>query len=100
LRRIDREFRWHAFRCLPVCNRHGTMQQWVCSATDIQAAKELEGDLRLAERSSAETLRLLERLQSDAPVGFGFVDLEFRVRYINDTMAALNGATVADYLGK
>ena len=100
LRRIDREFRWHAFRCLPVRNQHGAMQKWVCSATDIQATKELEGDLRLAEHNSAEALRLLERLQSDAPVGFGFVDTEFRVRHLNATMAALNGATVADYLGK
>ena len=68
LRRIDREFRWHAFRCLPVRNQHGAMQKWVCSATDIHATKELEGDLRLAEHNSAEALRLLERLQSDAPV--------------------------------
>jgi diguanylate cyclase (GGDEF)-like protein/PAS domain S-box-containing protein len=100
LRRLDREYRWHAFRCLPVRNEHGAMLKWVCTATDIHAAKDLEGKLRSAERRAFEGLRVLERLQSDAPVGFGFVDTDFRVQHLNATMAALNGATVADYLGK
>ena len=32
-------------------------------------------------------------LQSKAPVGFGFIDREFRIRYMNETLAASNGAT-------
>ena len=100
IRRLDREYRWHAFRCLPVRNEHGAMLKWVCTATDIEDAKQVEGDLRNAERKTAEALRLLERLQSDAPVGFAFVDTDFRLRHLNATMAGLNGGTVADYLGK
>ncbi|MEY2414768.1 MAG: hypothetical protein QOH53_102, partial [Ilumatobacteraceae bacterium] len=100
IRRLDREYRWHAFRCLPVRNEHGAMLKWVCTATDIQAAKQVEGDLRMAERKTAEALRLLERLQSDAPVGFAFVDTDFRLRHLNATMAGLNGGTVTDYLGE
>jgi diguanylate cyclase (GGDEF)-like protein/PAS domain S-box-containing protein len=100
IRRLDREYRWHAFRCLPVRNEHGAMLKWVCTATDIQDAKQVESDLRMTERKTAEALRLLERLQSDAPVGFAFVDTDFRLRHLNATMAALNGGTVADYLGK
>ena len=81
-------------------NEHGAMLKWVCTATDIEASKQVEESLRVAERQTAEALRLLEQLQSDAPVGFAFVDTDFRVRHLNATMAALNGATVADHLGK
>ena len=35
---------------------------------------------------------LLETLQYDAPVGFGFVDRDLRMRRMNDTLAAVNGA--------
>ena len=48
----------------------------------------------------ADKARLLEMLQSDAPVGFGFIDREFRIRHMNATLAAMNHTTVAEYLDK
>lgn len=42
---------------------------------------------------SAQTLTLLELLESKAPVGFGFVDRDFRVVRMNETLAAVNGST-------
>jgi PAS domain S-box-containing protein len=56
-------------------------------------------DLR-AEGRLADSLSLLERLQSTAPVGLVFVDRDFRVQRINDTLAAVNGAPVEDQLGR
>jgi diguanylate cyclase (GGDEF)-like protein/PAS domain S-box-containing protein len=100
LRRLDRAYLWHAFRGLPVRDERGTLTRWVCTATDIQLAKDVEGELRIAERQLGETLALLEVLQSEAPVGFGFVDRGFRFRHLNATLAALDGSTVADYLGR
>jgi diguanylate cyclase (GGDEF)-like protein/PAS domain S-box-containing protein len=100
IRRGDGVHRWHTFQFQPMRDQHGTTCQWLCTATDIDDAKAVEADLRTAERHSAETLHLLEGLQSDAPVGFGFVDRNFRIRHINATLAAVNGGTVAEYLGK
>ena len=99
-RRFDGEYRWHAFRALPICDDLGVVVKWIGTATDIDDAKQLEGSLRLAERTTAETLTLLETLQSTAPVGFGFVDRDFRLVRLNEKLAAVSGSTVAEQLGQ
>ncbi len=100
IRRFDRKYRWHSFRCLAVGAAHASELTWICTATDIDDAKALESELRSAERQAVETLQLLEVLQSKAPVGFGFLDREFRVLHMNETLAAANGMTVAEQLGR
>jgi PAS domain S-box-containing protein len=52
-----------------------------------------------AERQVTETLTLLETILSAAPVGFGFLDRELRIRRINETLAAAGGRAVEDQLG-
>ena len=46
------------------------------------------------------TVALLETLHSEAPVGFGFVDRDFRRVLVNETLAAFNGSTVAEQVGR
>ncbi len=100
LRRCDGEYRWHTVRADPLRDQFGTVQKWVGTATDIDDAKVLETGLRSAERKAAETLALLETLQANAPVGFGFVDRDYRRVRVNAALAALNGATVDEQLGR
>jgi diguanylate cyclase (GGDEF)-like protein/PAS domain S-box-containing protein len=100
IRRFDGEYRWHAVRIMPTRDHNGVMLQWIGTATDIEELKQIEDGLRDAERRTSDTLQLLEILQSEAPVGFGFIDREFRVRHMNETLAAMNHAAIADYLGK
>jgi len=64
------------------------------------AQRRLHEDLRQAQRETAESLTLLETLQSSAPVGFGYVDRDFRIRQINDTLAAVNGSSADLQLGR
>ena len=52
-----------------------------------------------AERQVTETLTLLETILSAAPVGFGFLDRDLRIRRINETLAAAGGLAVEDQLG-
>jgi PAS domain S-box-containing protein len=47
-----------------------------------------------------ELLALLDTLQNHAPVGFAFVDRQFRFIRINEALAAINGAPAADHLGR
>jgi PAS domain S-box-containing protein len=98
VRRADGAFRWHEFRALPVLDREGGVAGWVGTATDIEDRERLQDDLRGAERQAAESLTLLETLQSTAPVGFGFVGREFRVQRINETLAATSGTAPAEQL--
>ena len=67
--------------------------------TDVEHSKLLEADLRRSERETAESLALLEALQASAPVGFAFIDREFRIVHINATLAAINGGAIADQIG-
>jgi two-component system NtrC family sensor kinase len=100
IRRADGEFRWHYFRSLPVRGADGRITRWIGTATDIDDQKVLEESLRRAERQTAETLTLLETLQSAAPVGLGFVDHEFRYVRANAALVAIAGVPVERILGR
>jgi diguanylate cyclase (GGDEF)-like protein/PAS domain S-box-containing protein len=99
-RRFDGQYRWHAFRASPVRDQRGAVVRWIGTATDIEDARQLEAELRSAQRTTAETLTLLETLHSKAPVGFGFIDRDFRRVLVNETLASYNGSTVAEQLGR
>jgi PAS domain S-box-containing protein len=79
-------------------------EQLVEKANQLDAVRSenaaLQADLREVEREAAESLTLLETLQSTAPIGFGFVDREFRFVRVNDTLAALNGRPAKSHLGR
>ncbi len=60
----------------------------------------LKEQLREVEREAAQSLTLLETLQASAPIGFGFVDREFRFVRVNDTLAALGGHAAEWHLGR
>ena len=99
LLRSDGQYRWHAFRCRPICDEHGAVVKWIGTGTDIDDAKQAAADLLVAQRETAETLTLLETLLSNAPFGFGFVDRDLRLVRLNETLAAINGSTAAEQIG-
>ncbi len=96
IRRFDGDYRWHAVRWTPIRE----MTRWIGVATDTEDATKLEADLRLAQRHTAEALTLLETLLSNAPIGFGFVDRDFKFVHLNETLARINGSTIAEQLGQ
>jgi PAS domain S-box-containing protein len=100
IRRADGAFRWHACRAAPVRGADGQSVKWIGTAIDIEDQKSLEDHLREAEREAAGSLILLETLQATAPVGFGFVDPELRLLRVNETLAAINGGSVEEHLGR
>jgi two-component system, cell cycle sensor histidine kinase and response regulator CckA len=53
-----------------------------------------------AARALAETVALLETLLKSAPVGFAFVDRDFRFVRINDALAEMNGLPLSEHLGR
>ena len=81
------------------------------SADMASALGALERDLRrhrtqleslVAERTLAleKSTRLLETVYATAPIGMLFVDLDLRIVMINHYLAAINGASVAQHLGR
>ena len=100
IRRADGEVRWHAVCASPIRDELGAVVRWIGTATDIDADALVEVEPPSADSATTDTLALLETLVADAPVGFGFVDRNFRQVLINETMAAIHGSTVADQLGQ
>ena len=100
IRRFDGEYRWHAFRGLPIRDDHGAVVKWIGTATDIDDERRSGAVRRVADRQSAEELTLLETVISTAPFGFGFVDRDFRIVRVNETMAAVNGSSAGEHIGQ
>jgi diguanylate cyclase (GGDEF)-like protein/PAS domain S-box-containing protein len=100
IRRFDGEYRWHDLAGIPIINEPSAGVKWVGTADDIDDAKTLESELRSSVKGGAQTLALLETLQSKAPVGFGFVDRDYRRVLVNETLAAFNESTVAEQVGR
>jgi PAS domain S-box-containing protein len=99
VRRADGEYRRFAICGTAVRDASGNVIKWMVTCTDVERSKRLEADLRRSEQDTAESLALLEALQASAPVGFAFIDREFRIVHINATLAAINGGAIADQIG-
>jgi PAS domain S-box-containing protein len=65
----------------------------VGSVQDVTALSE-------AQRQTVESLTLVETLQETAPVGFAFVDRDFRIVRMNRVLAKINGAPVEEQIGR
>ncbi len=84
----------------PVVDPDGTVLGVSTIAHDLTFHDQQMADLREAHRLADETLSTLETLHGSAPVGLGFVDRDFRVIHVNEMLAAVNGSTVEEQIGK
>lgn len=83
----------------PVVGSDGLVLGGSTIAHDLTLYNQQILDLRHAHRSAEEAITTLETLQSSAPVGFGFVDTEFRLTHLNDMLASFAGSTTGKLLG-
>ncbi|MCU1461322.1 MAG: hypothetical protein JWO37_1397 [Acidimicrobiales bacterium] len=100
IRRFDGAFRLHCFRALPMRDAAGGITIWIGTATDIDDNRQLELSLRSSEQEAIQTLTVLQQIESAAPWGFGFVDRDFRILRINESLARISGTSVDEQLGR
>lgn len=79
---------------------NGEVATWICTAIDIQDQRQRELSLRALEHDAIETLTVLQQLQSAAPWGFSFVDRDFRILRINESLARAAGVSLEAQLGR
>jgi PAS domain S-box-containing protein len=91
---------WLQGSAVPLLNDAGEVTGYLGTNTDISDRKLAEDALKEADRGRTESLALLDTLQHNAPVGFAFVDRQFRYVRINEALAAINGKTAAEHLGR
>jgi PAS domain S-box-containing protein len=95
------EYRLMAECASPVLAADGTIDRWVCTLTDMEDDRQTDEQRRHLDNQANETHALLDTLLSTAPVGFLFVDREFRYVRANEIVAALDGAaSVDEHLGR
>jgi PAS domain S-box-containing protein len=83
----------HGASASVVENDDGNPARLVGSVQDVT-------ELIAAVRDSAESLTLMETLESTAPVSFGFVDREFRIVRVNERMLETLGCPREEAIGR
>ena len=95
------KYRWMVERGSPVFAREGTILRWVGTLTDVEIDRQAREHHQETEKEANETRALLETLQSSAPIGFLFVDRQFRYVRVNEKVAAIHGSSsVQEHLGR
>ena len=89
IRRSDGQFRWHAFRALPIRAPNGDVLRWIGTAEDVDEGAVPEDDRARVERQTRELRALLEAAQPAPEDRFGFVPADRRRRRVR---ADLDGA--------
>jgi PAS domain S-box-containing protein len=84
----------------PVVGLDGAVLGMSTIAHDLTRHNRQILDVREAHRLADETLSTLQTLHASAPVGLGFVDRDFRVVHLNEMLAAVNGSTVEEQIGR
>ena len=67
---------------------------------DITARKRSEEELRASRRSASARLREVRALYQNAPVGLAYLDRNLRYVRVNERLAAINGRTVEEHVGR
>ncbi len=85
----------HVLRSFPAVahEREGRPRRLVGAVQDVTALSE-------SQQHTAESLTLMETLERAAPVGFAFVDRDFRIVRINEKLAEVNGASPQEHIGR
>jgi PAS domain S-box-containing protein len=87
-------------RWVHVTDRRTSEGGVVSLVTDITALKHAQDAAEAAQRLCEEQLEEMEQLYRRAPVGLELLDRDYRVLRVNERLAAINGKSVQEHLGR
>jgi PAS domain S-box-containing protein len=91
IRRSDGEFRWHAFRALPVRGQGGELLRWIGTADDLTHDGEPGDDHARVGRQVAQLQAMLQAIQPAERDRFGFVDPAERAARVDTVLRSTDG---------
>jgi PAS domain S-box-containing protein len=91
---------WTRIAAVPLRDRTGQVTGAAVVISDITASKRVEETLRASESRARRALDELEATYKTAPIGLCVLDTQLRFVRINDRLAEMNGASVADHIGR
>jgi PAS domain S-box-containing protein len=92
IRRHDGEFRWHAFRALPVRGRRGAIMRWIGTADDLSQNEGPADDHARVGRQVGQLQAMLQAIQPVERDRFGFVDAVERAGRVETVLRSTDGA--------
>jgi PAS domain S-box-containing protein len=92
----DGSYRWISWNATPYVQS----RVWYAVGRDITDRKREEAQLLQAQATIAQQLGEIEAIYHNAPIGLGLNDTDLRYMRINDRLAQINGAPVAEHSGK
>jgi PAS domain S-box-containing protein len=96
----DGGFRWFVVRAVPISGRHGNVEHWFGSATDIHDRKLAERALVGAQVQLEARVLELESVYQFAPVGLAVIDRSMSFLRVNTALATMDGHPVTAHAGK
>lgn len=87
-------------RMKPYRTTDNRLDGYVLSFVDITQRKSYENTLKQNEQKLARQYAELENLYDTTPVGLSLMDRDMRWIRINESLAAINGFSVQDHIGK
>jgi PAS domain S-box-containing protein len=99
IRRSDGEFRWHAFRALPVRGPGDRVAKWIGTADDTTDRVEGGDDGARVDRQITELRAMLEVVQQVPSDRFGHVDARDLTHRVNELTAAGDAGPAANRRG-
>ena len=100
IRRADGEWRWMSVHAVPARDDSGTLLGWHGMNIDINDRKNVEAKLKQREAEAQARTAEIEVIYGSAPIGLCVIDRNLRFRRINNRLAAINGLSVSDHIGK
>ena len=78
----------------------GEVRTISCAVQDITSRKRIEQELQESERKARRQLDELEHVYRTVPIGLALTDRENRFVRINERLAAMNGRSVEEHIGR
>jgi PAS domain S-box-containing protein len=85
---------------IPILEVSGEVREVISIQTDVSALMKAQKELRQSHVVMSKQLNELDDLYATKPVGLCLLDTDLRFLRINEKMAAINGPTPVEHLGK
>ena len=92
--------KWWEVNVIPLQDQDGNVDQILVISHDLTDRRHAEDELRLSRALAQYQVLEIEAIYQTAPIGLAVIDADLRFQRVNQTLAEMNGVTMADHIGR